>query len=775
MKSSIAGRTMLIYGGVLLFIISLTFVFSYKGTVGGLEQQLKETNMALLKQIDQKIEMAFQQTENNLLQLTNELEFVYFMNDSYKDNAQKHANFFAMSSKLSRFLNNNLQFSSIFVYSAVSDSVLTDQMYTTKETSENQWITDYLEMPDYFQWLTTHRIWDGNNNRDVVTLIRPYPALSAPGYRKGVVAANIDVDVLYQMIQDIYEDEFQGHMIIIDKNGQLVAHDDKSRLYSKLTDLPYIQKVLAGNERGSFAAEVDGIRQTVTYKSSGYTGWKIVSVVPESQMYKPLTVMRNLLIALAAGLFVLAFIIIFLINRRTFRPIDRMIGKLSRSYRPVHSSASLPQAQHGVSYLESIFDQMFLDREDLEKQVRDSKPMLKWRTVMDILTGYRTEYTLLRPHLEFAGIQLFPERYVVCTAEISKEGGIDPKDQTLYAYALCNVAEEIINAENAGTAIQLGDGRAVILFSFAEGDEEESHLHAVALLEQILNVMHRQIGLQVSAGLGRGYRELKDIPQSYAESQQALQYKMVLGNHCVISILDVQTPDNQDYYRIVQIIDRIVDSLKQGDRGRIQQQLGEIFREAVKGSLPPDLIRQFSFELVMRSTQAMEAIGIDTGETLMEIGNLHEAINRCESWRETEQVVEDVLLRLLEKIEQRRSQRGKNDYIVKILQFIKENYRDSGLSLDRLAEEFDLNPTYISKLFKEQVEDNFMDYLIKIRIEAAKELLKDKSIKIADISETIGYTYSRSFTRIFKKYTGLTPTEYREQAAGASASDSPSL
>ncbi|RAV00995.1 helix-turn-helix domain-containing protein [Paenibacillus sp. YN15] len=763
MRISVSGRIMLIYGSLLLAVISLAFFFSYKSTVRGLEHQLKETNMALLKQIEQKIELSFQQTENNLLQLTNELEFVYFMNDSYKDLAQKNDNFFGLNAKLTKFLNNNLQFSSVFAYSDVSGNILTDKLYTTKEQSENGWITEYLDMPDYFQWLTTHKIWDGYVNRDVVTLIRSYPPLSAPGYRKGVVAANIDVDVLYRMIHDIYEKESPGHTFILDKTGQVVAHDDASMLYSKMGEQPFIRQVLSGPESGSYSAMVDNVKQTVSYKTSAYTGWRIVNIVPESQMYKPLTVTRNLLILLAVVLFLAAFIILFLVNRRTFSPIDRMLGKLSRNGRPVLAglSASAPQ---GVSYLESFFDQMFVDRENLERQLRDSKPMLKWRTIMDVLAGYRTDYGVIAPHLEFTGIRLFPERYVVCTAEIGKEEGIRPRDQNLYTYALCNVAEEIINTENAGSAIDLGGGRAVIVFSFAEGDEEQNHLRAIALLEQILHVMRRQIGLTVIAGVGRGYRELKDVPLSYAESQQALRYKMIVGSHGVISILDVQTPDNQDYYQIARTIDRIVEALKQGDMERAKSGIQETFQEAVRRNLAPELLRQFSFELIMRSLQSLEAIGIDMQETLVGIGNLYERIGRCENWRETEQEVEAVLLGLAERIEKKRSQRGKNEHIGRILQFIQDHYKDSALSLDRLAEEFDLHPTYISKLFKEQVEDNFIDYLIKIRIEAAKELLKNKSMTITDISDAIGYTYSRSFTRTFKKYTGLTPTEFREQA-----------
>jgi AraC-like DNA-binding protein len=765
---------MVIYGGVLLLIISLSFFLSYKGTVGGLERQLQKTNMALLKQIDQKIATEFQQMEKNLLQLANELEFVYFMNDSYRDSGQKNTNFYALSSKLSAFMNNNLQFSSFLVYSDVSGKILTEKLYTDKTTSENQWITEYLDMPVYFQWLPTHKIWDGHDNRDVVTLIRSYPALSAPGYRKGLIAANIDEDVLYQMIHGIYEDDFQGHTFIVDKHGEVITHDDKTKLYSRMKELPYIQKVLSGNESGSFVAEIDQVKQTVSYKASSYTDWKIVSIVPESQMYKPLIVTRNLMIAVAAGMFLMAFIIVFFINRRTFRPIDRLIGKLSGTYRPAADTGrGFKMQAQGVSYLETIFDQMFMDREQLEKQLRDSKPMLKWRTVMDILIGYRSEYALVQPHLEFAGLRLFPSWYVVCTAEISKEGGIDPKDEALYTYALCNVAEEIINMENAGVAIDLGSGRAVILFSFPEGEEEQNHLRAAALLEQILDVMRKQIGLTVAAGLGGGYRELKDVPLSYGESQQALQYRMVAGRDSVISIMDIRSPDNQDYYRIVQRFDSIVDALKQADSGRGDALLKEIYEEAVKRNLSPDLLRQFSFELVMRSMQAVESIGINTGETLAEIGNLYERINRCENWWEAEQVVGSVLYRLVEKIEIRKSQRGKNDNIDKILHFVKENYRDSGLSLDSLADEFHLSRTYISRLFKEHVEDNFIDYLIRIRIEAAKKLLKDKSIKINDISDAVGYTYSRSFTRTFKKYTGLTPTEFRDQASDGAEPEQP--
>lgn len=757
MKFTFTRKIMLLYGGLLLIVITLTFLFSYLGTVRGLRHQLQETNLALLKQIDQKMEMAFRQAEKDLLQLANDLDFVYYMTNIYKDEPERYANFYAVNEKLSNFLTRNPDFSSVFVYSDKSGDILTENTFMNKEGSENKWITEYLNMKGYFQWLPTHQIWDGTRKRDVVTLIRSYPALSQPGHRTGLLAVNMNESALYQMVHGIYQEGFKGHTFVIDGNGEVVTHDDKSRLYSNMKELPYINRILAEDGDGSFGIKVDGVKQSVFYKTSGYTGWKLVSIVPESQAYQPLTVTRNLLLIFTAVMFLIALILSFYFSKRTFRPMELLIGKLSGKY----SKSGMPY--HGFSYLETVFDQMFLDRENLEQQVRDSKPMLKWRTVMDMLTGYRTDYSMVKNHLEFTGGRLFPEWFVAATAEVGKEGGIDSRDEMLYTYALCNVAEEIINRENAGIAIDIGGGRAVILFSFAEGDEAQNHLRAATLLEQILDVMNRQIGLTVTVGVGRCYQEMKDIPLSYEESQQALRYKMVTGIHTVISIEDLQTTDSQDYLHFVQRIDRILDALKQSDTVKMHTLLQEAFHAAVKSNLSPDLIRQFSFELAIRALQTMEAIGIGTDEIKATTGNLHERIHQCDNWRQTEQLVESFMSGLAATIEEKRSQRGKSDTIDNILVYIQEHYHDSGLSLDQLADEFKLNPSYISKLFKDHAEGNFIDYLIETRMRASKELLKDKNIKINEISDAVGYTNSRSFMRTFKKYTGLTPTEYRER------------
>ena len=83
------------------------------------------------------------------------------------------------------------------------------------------------------------------------------------------------------------------------------------------------------------------------------------------------------------------------------------------------------------------------------------------------------------------------------------------------------------------------------------------------------------------------------------------------------------------------------------------------------------------------------------------------------------------------------------------------------ISLSVLAEEFHLNPQYISQLFKTEIGVGFLAYLTSIRMERAKKLLLTTNLSIAEVSEQSGYADYRVFTKVFKKSEGITPSQYR--------------
>lgn len=86
---------------------------------------------------------------------------------------------------------------------------------------------------------------------------------------------------------------------------------------------------------------------------------------------------------------------------------------------------------------------------------------------------------------------------------------------------------------------------------------------------------------------------------------------------------------------------------------------------------------------------------------------------------------------------------------------------DEDISLSVLAEEFHLSGQYISQLFKNEIGVNFLAYLTNLRMEKAKKLLLSTSLSIGEVAEQLGYGDYRVFTKVFKKWEGITPSQYR--------------
>ncbi|MNH96952.1 Melibiose operon regulatory protein [compost metagenome] len=99
-----------------------------------------------------------------------------------------------------------------------------------------------------------------------------------------------------------------------------------------------------------------------------------------------------------------------------------------------------------------------------------------------------------------------------------------------------------------------------------------------------------------------------------------------------------------------------------------------------------------------------------------------------------------------------------------IASYIEHNYMKN-LHLDHMAEQLETSPKYFSNYFKKTFEINFVEYLNRVRLSHAKELLKKTQLSVAEIGEKIGYLNSSTFTSTFKKYHGISPSEYRRNSS----------
>ena len=100
--------------------------------------------------------------------------------------------------------------------------------------------------------------------------------------------------------------------------------------------------------------------------------------------------------------------------------------------------------------------------------------------------------------------------------------------------------------------------------------------------------------------------------------------------------------------------------------------------------------------------------------------------------------------------------------IKRAIEYIESNF-DKDISLNEISEELNISSYYFSKLFKDETQEGFVEYITRRRVERAKEMLRDPEKTIKEIGSECGYSDPNYFSRIFKKATGMTPTEYKER------------
>ena len=112
-----------------------------------------------------------------------------------------------------------------------------------------------------------------------------------------------------------------------------------------------------------------------------------------------------------------------------------------------------------------------------------------------------------------------------------------------------------------------------------------------------------------------------------------------------------------------------------------------------------------------------------------------------------------------------KAQPRKYDTLLKQAQdYIEAHYHEYDISLNSVAASVNLSPNHFSAIFSQELGETFIEYLTKIRMEKAKELLSTTDGPVADLAYQLGWASSNYFCTVFKKYTGVTPLQYRKQS-----------
>ena len=187
-----------------------------------------------------------------------------------------------------------------------------------------------------------------------------------------------------------------------------------------------------------------------------------------------------------------------------------------------------------------------------------------------------------------------------------------------------------------------------------------------------------------------------------------------------------------------------------------------IFRKMSRQeSLSPEVLQATAINLVLSGISKMPFMQLQLNEYL---GKNILSLDNIAKFQTMEQLKHWIInvLQGMNELMLKQSMPEKRDVIEESKEYIARHF-EQDITLNDISERFFINPYYFSQLFKKRTGVTYQKYLTGIRIARAKKLLEETDLKLFEISEMVGYSDVNYFRRVFEKYEGEKPNEYRKQ------------
>lgn len=302
------------------------------------------------------------------------------------------------------------------------------------------------------------------------------------------------------------------------------------------------------------------------------------------------------------------------------------------------------------------------------------------------------------------------------------------------------------------------NGRIVSLLCGTRG-EFNKYLHILA--EDIAQSVKRIMNLSAAVGISRTMAALSDCHEAYIEAVNALEYT---GHHDsgIHFITDIEHTEMLDQEKVLLAASEMESLLRGGSEEELRAFLQEAFTQLEQQELMPAARQLFLVQMVASVFRVVYAVAdSEAVQSLQASFPMQEKL----LFEEMQNSWEKYMAFCLEARNLIAEQRRKSGSVIcdRALAIIESSYKNPDLSLVSVSSEISVSPNYLSAQMKKITGRTFIDLLTGRRMEKAKELLLETSMKIREISEQCGYNDQHYFSYCFKKYTGVSPNACRRQ------------
>lgn len=307
-------------------------------------------------------------------------------------------------------------------------------------------------------------------------------------------------------------------------------------------------------------------------------------------------------------------------------------------------------------------------------------------------------------------------------------------------------------------------------FLLMADNEEQMSERVKELSKDLEEIMKNYSTITYFGGIGQPVARLRELEESFREAERALAARFTMELNRIISVEDIRMAQNVDTLDDIEITSfgeiektrtMLEKFLNNGAEDEIDEFVDVYINELPEENLKSVLMRQYiimdAYIVMMSFCEKIEGI---EGEMQAQSEELKNSMKTIQTLEEIKNYIR-MLLKKIIGVRDTISGRRYSDIIEIAKDQIRKTYMSDEVSLNTIAAEVGMSPSYFSSIFSKEMGKTFVEYLTEIRMDRAKELLMCSSMKTSEIGYEVGYKDPHYFSYIFKKTQNCTPKEFR--------------
>ncbi len=422
--------------------------------------------------------------------------------------------------------------------------------------------------------------------------------------------------------------------------------------------------------------------------------------------------------------------------------------------------------------------------DDLGRRARSGAQFMAERLYADLLTGLVPSAEAIE-RAKSLSIDILARHYMVAVITPLPGETRDPARRYTEYLKADHIIEDAL--EGNPSVVRIGSDLSKTILVFRDDDPERLGSFGYSICHSIKYEVERKTSCTLAISIGGVRERVQGIAESYAQAQSAGRFDYIFGPEQIIGIADTQriklgdpvgspspaapetmqsgtTPAGALPGTVLSFPARpgteIIETLRRGQRQDAGSLVDGFLSGIDAGTASPLLRCHAIVDLYVSIAKFFGEIGGAAEATPKDLVALEDILARTDRAALRGFLVSAVDRAFCQRDLRREDRYG--DLIDRAKRCIAERYADPDFSLNAVAEAVNVSPSHFSTIFSGETRVTFIEYLIRTRIDKAKERLKTTSMRSSEIAYEVGYKDPHYFSYIFKAKTGMSPTEFRE-------------